>query len=202
MKRVLFVFSSPNLEKQNIPKSYPELEIEISHSKKQIQISSSGQFFGIFSFQIWRLKKRIALSEKKPPLEIMKQISTGRNLIKMHLCNGEARGRISGLNCPDLKSPCSLNRATSILHKPPTRIVEALDILEEKKRNKIYVQRTVKLPQISRKVFLTFVTHKFGLLRKTPMYLLKDSKFQKEFLVYRLDQKIQQNFFKHFGPDL
>ena len=33
--------------------------------KFQVQDS----FFGIFFFEIWRSKKRIALSEKKPPLE-------------------------------------------------------------------------------------------------------------------------------------
>ena len=39
-----------------------------NNSKQQIQISSSGKYFGIFFLEIWRFEKRIALSEKKPPL--------------------------------------------------------------------------------------------------------------------------------------
>ena len=43
-----------NLQKNKIPKNYPELEIQIFL-----------KFFRIFFLEIWRFEKRITLSEKK-----------------------------------------------------------------------------------------------------------------------------------------
>ena len=59
-----------NLQKKIFQKTILSLKFKFpaKNSKQQIQISSSGQFFGIFFFEIWKFEKQIALSKKKPPL--------------------------------------------------------------------------------------------------------------------------------------
>ena len=80
-QKVQFVFLDLQIsKKKNIPKNYLELKIQNSrpyhntvfggNSKFQVQDS----FLEYFFFKIWRSKKRISLSEKKPPLVISKNL--------------------------------------------------------------------------------------------------------------------------------
>ena len=54
-------------KKKNIPKYYPELDIKFPTNYSILLLAGNlNLVFGIFLFEIWRSKKHIALSEKKP----------------------------------------------------------------------------------------------------------------------------------------
>ena len=56
-------FSNLQISKKNIPKNYPELEIQIS---RQLQYTEDSllEYFYFGDLEIWKFEKRIALSEK------------------------------------------------------------------------------------------------------------------------------------------
>ena len=62
---VRFIFQISKSSKENIPTFYPELEI-----------------WNIFLLEIWRPKKRIALSKKKPPLVACTSLQSLKEIIK------------------------------------------------------------------------------------------------------------------------
>ena len=73
-QKVRFVFQISKSQKKNIPKTILSLQFEFPTSNALLLLAGNLNFmlrivfWNIFFFEIWRSEKRIALSEKKPPL--------------------------------------------------------------------------------------------------------------------------------------